>query len=348
MKRSDLLKRLYLTGVGILLATAGIAQTHNTYTNPLRTADGKMIRVADPFVFRYDSLYYMTGTTRQNSGFDCYSSPDLVHWTFLGEAYTKPEGHPGTGGFWAPEVFVYRGKFYMTYSSYNPKTRIMLTSLAVADSPEGPYRDLYSPWFDFGYSAIDCHIFQDDDPERSLYLFFSRNTSRPGISIGQNYVVRLKDDLSGTMGAPEIVVEADQPWEMVDWESNRATEGAFVFKYNGKYYMTYSANNTGYEYYGVGYATADHPMGPWTKAEENPILATDLSRGVSSPGHNSIVFSPDSTERFIIYHRHADPEGARPSFDRVVCIDRLVIDSVGRLRVVGPTSTPQPMPSGVH
>lgn len=99
MKRSDLLKRLYLTGVGILLATAGIAQTHNTYTNPLRTADGKMIRVADPFVFRYDSLYYMTGTTRQNSGFDCYSSPDLVHWTFLGEAYTKPEGHPGTGGF---------------------------------------------------------------------------------------------------------------------------------------------------------------------------------------------------------------------------------------------------------
>ena len=224
----------------------------------------------------------------------------------------------------------------------------MLTSLAVADSPEGPYRDLYSPWFDFGYSAIDCHIFQDDDPEGSLYLFFSRNTSRPGISIGQNYVVRLKDDLSGTMGAPEIVVEADQPWEMVDWESNRATEGAFVFKYNGKYYMTYSANNTGYEHYGVGYATADHPMGPWTKAEENPILATDLSRGVSSPGHNSIVFSPDSTERFIIYHRHADPEGARPSFDRVVCIDRLVIDSVGRLRVVGPTSTPQPMPSGVH
>ncbi len=137
MKRSDLLKRLYLTGVGILLATAGIAQTHNTYTNPLRTADGKMIRVADPFVFRYDSLYYMTGTTRQNSGFDCYSSPDLVHWTFLGEAYTKPEGHPGIGGFWAPEVFVYRGKFYMTYSSYNPKTRIMLTSLAVADSPRG-------------------------------------------------------------------------------------------------------------------------------------------------------------------------------------------------------------------
>ena len=106
--------------------------------------------------------------------------------------------------------------------------------------------------------------------------------------------------------------------------------------------MTYSANNTGYEHYGVGYATADHPMGPWTKAAENPVLATDLSRGVSSPGHNSIVFSPDSTERFIVYHRHADPEGERPSFDRVV------IDSSSRLRVVGPTSTPQPLPSGTH
>ena len=110
--------------------------------------------------------------------------------------------------------------------------------------------------------------------------------------------------------------------------------------------MTYSANNTGYEHYGVGYAVADDPMGPWVKAPENPIMTTDMSRDVSSPGHNSIAFSPDSTERFIVYHRHADPRVEKPSFDRVVCIDRLVIDPDGRLRVVGPTSTPQPMPSG--
>ena len=67
--------------------------------------------------------------------------------------------------------------------------------------------------------------------------------------------------------------------------------------------MTYSANNTGYSHYGVGYATAKHPLGPWLKADENPILTTDLSKGVSSPGHNSIVASPDGSEMFIVYHR---------------------------------------------
>lgn len=340
------MKRMLLAAGALLLTFAGALQAQHTYTNPLRTADGEPLRVADPFVFRVDSLYYLTGTTRQGSGFDCYTSPDMVHWTFRGEAYTKPEGHYGTGSFWAPEVFQHDGKFYMTYSAYDPQSRLLLSSLAVADRPEGPYRDLYAPWFNFGYSAIDCHIFRDDDPEGSLYLYFSRNTSRPGFSMGQNYVVRLKSDLSGTIGAPELAVEADQPWEKVNWDVNRGDEGAFVFKHGGKYYMTFSANNTGYEHYGVGYAVADDPMGPWIKAEENPIMTTDLSRGVSSPGHNSIAFSPDGTERFIVYHRHTDPHVKKPSFDRSVCIDRLVIDPDGRLRVEGPSSSPQPMPSG--
>ena len=121
-----------------------------------------------------------------------------------------------------------------------------------------------------------------------------------------------------------------------------------MIRRNGTYYMTYSANNTGYSHYGVGYATAKHPLGPWLKADENPILTTDLSKGVSSPGHNSIVASPDGSEMFIVYHRHADPEGTRPSFDRVVCIDRIFVDRQGRLKVQGPTSTPQPMPSGAE
>lgn len=49
-----------------------------------------MVRVADPFVYRHGGVYYLIGTTRQHNGFDCYTSPDLVHWTFAGAAYTKP------------------------------------------------------------------------------------------------------------------------------------------------------------------------------------------------------------------------------------------------------------------
>ena len=108
--------------------------------------------------------------------------------------------------------------------------------------------------------------------------------------------------------------------------------------------MTYSANDTGYEYYGVGVAVADAPLGPWVKYEDNPLMTTDMEKGVSSPGHNSIVESPDGSEMFVVYHRHTDADGPRPSYDRMVCIDRMRIDRDGKLRIDGPTVTPQPMP----
>jgi hypothetical protein len=103
-------------------------------------------------------------------------------------------------------------------------------------------------------------------------------------------------------------------------------------------------NHTAFAQYGIGYATADKPLGPWVKAGENPIAATNLDIGVSGPGHNSITRSPDGKEIFIIYHTHADPQ--KPSGNRVMNIDRLHFTESGQLRIKGPTRSPQPMPSG--
>ena len=213
---------------------SGTAVARQGYTNPVRDSNGDMVRVADPFVYRHDGVYYLIGTTRQHNGFDCYTSPDLVHWTFAGAAYTKPDGHYGSGSFWAPEVKYYNGKFYLTYSAYNPANRKLLSSLAVSDRPEGPYKDLYAPWFDFGYSAIDCHLFVDRDKAHTPYLFFSRNTSIPGFASGENYVVQLTPDLSGFVGRPQMISQASQEWEMVDWAHCRGNEGPFVFYHKGR------------------------------------------------------------------------------------------------------------------
>ena len=35
---------------------------------------------------------------------------------------------------------------------------------------KGPYEDLHAPWFDQGYSAIDSHIFVDDEGGRAIYM----------------------------------------------------------------------------------------------------------------------------------------------------------------------------------
>ena len=313
-------------GVGRVLQI-GIAKT---YTNPVGETP---IHMGDPFVLQHGGRYYLFGTNASNEGFKCWESTDLVHWTPKGWAYQETDDSWAKSHYWAPEVKEYRGKFYMTYSAMPKKadTPRLLIALAVSDKPEGPYKDLHAPWFDFGYSAIDGHIFVDDDGKP--YLYFSRNGVQDGYSFGIIYGVALADDLSKPVGEAVKLMEADQPWEKVRYAENRCNEGAFVLKHKGRYYMTYSANHTGFPHYGIGYATADKPLGPWVKAEENPIAATNLDIGVSGPGHSSITRSPDGKELFIVYHSHADPK--KPSGERVVNIDRLEFDEDGSSRSRG-------------
>ena len=97
------------------------------------------------------------------------------------------------------------------------------------------------------------------------------------------YGVELKPDFSGVMGEP--ILQLRPPVTMDDkqaeWESRsvtsrevnrRWTEGSFIFKNGDTYYMMYSANYFGGKNYAVGYATSKNPLGPFTKASNNPVL----------------------------------------------------------------------------
>lgn len=112
---------IYATGCLCCLSLAGTSCATGeepVYDNPLRTSAGDTVRLADPFVYESDGLYYMTGTTAsaEASGFDYYVSSDLVAWEYGGPLFRKSPAHFGAGAFWAPEVERYEGRFYMTYS----------------------------------------------------------------------------------------------------------------------------------------------------------------------------------------------------------------------------------------
>jgi GH43 family beta-xylosidase len=85
-------------------------------------------------------------------------------------------------------------------------------------------------------------------------------------------------------------------------------------------------------------------MGPWEKPRENPLIQKDTVLGVYGPGHNSITFSPDKKELFIVYHTHVSEKDK----NRVVNIDRMIIDKEGKLKILGPTRNLQPLPSGAE
>jgi len=338
----DQAKRLQeIAWAAVKMSPQGEMHGKAPYTNPVGDTP---LHMGDPFVIQHEGRYYLFGTNASNEGFKCWESTDLVHWVEKGWAYREADDSWAKSHYWAPEVKFHRGKFYMTYSAMSKiggQSRLLI-ALAVSDKPEGPYRDLHAPWFDYGYSAIDGHIFVDDDG--NSYLYFSRNGVQDGYSFGIIYGVALADDLSKPIGEPVKLMEADQPWEKVRYAENRCNEGAFVLKHGGRYYMSYSANHTGFPHYGIGYATAEKPLGPWVKAAENPIAATNVDFGVSGPGHSGVTQSPDGKEMFIVYHTHADAE--KPSDDRVVNIDRMGFDESGKLKITGPTRSPQPMPSG--
>lgn len=321
-----LLKMKYIFGFCLLLFASCIKREHPV--NPLM-CNGEPIILGDPFMYQHDGRYYLTGTYgTMNYGFPCYISDDMIHWEFNGMLWEKNENSWASEAFWAPEVKYYDGKFYLTYSGLSKSGIGLRIALAVSNRPEGPFTDLYAPWFDFGFGAIDGHIFTDGGRP---YLFFSMNGAKDGYSFGIIYGVQLAKDLSAPVGDTIRLLEASQPWEKVNWEHNRCNEGPFVFKYHDTYYMTYSGNHTFEPNYGVGYATASSPLGVWTKASENPIAGKDTALNITGIGHNSLLPTARADEMMIIYHTHADP--AHPENQkRYANIGLLKIDKNGKLK----------------
>jgi beta-xylosidase len=318
-----------------------------TYTNPVAQ------NLPDPFVIYYHGNYYAYGTNAPGEGYRVLVSPDLVHWTDRGFAFHKTAKSWGRENFWAPCVIEREGKFYLFYSSVGPvdggKRTSHRISVARADSPLGPFVDLKAPLLDIGKAVIDAQVTIDPDDPSKAYLYFaldmSENLRPDGRRESDLYVVQLSSDFMHVMGKPALCTKPDQSWEGDTKTEDCWNEGPFVFKHNKTWIMMYSARGFFDPNYSLGYATSASPMGPFVKAAENPILKkTDV---VSGPGHNSVIASPDGRELFCCYHIHHNLEGGHA---RDLAIDRMQIidepDGSVRLKIIGPTRTPQPMPSG--
>ena len=349
----------------------------SSFSNPLQVAFG------DPYVLHTNGRYYMYGTGGvARPGFAAYSSADLVHWQPEGQVYfsDNKNGWGDTtakwgGAYWAPEVYEVKGKYYLFYSAQwklNPgkEEENFRIGVAVADKPTGPFFDLSAhPLFDPGYPTIDANVFFDTNGK--CYLYYSRVAYNHPVKsevatwakkkgwykeIEESWVygVELKPDFSGVTGKPTLILRP--PVSMKDkqseWESRsvtaqevnrRWTEGSVTFKKGGTYYIMYSANHFGGQFYAIGYATATSPLGPYKKAANNPVLQKNTDKGglVSGTGHNSITYSPDGKEMFCVYHGRTAATGE----DRVVFIDRMTVKD-GKIIIAGPTTTPQKMPSG--
>ncbi|HHV87094.1 MAG TPA: family 43 glycosylhydrolase [Petrimonas sp.] len=251
------------------------------------------VSLADPFILLHEDVYYAYGT-HSNDGIEVFTSNDLKTWRKAEKLALHRDDSYGEKWFWAPEVYLVNGKFYMYYSAQEHMC------VAVSDSPLGPFKQTVQKPMLENEKNIDNSLFIDDNG--TPYLFFDRFND--GLNI---WVAELEPDLM-TIKTETLhpCIHVSQEWEEV-WP--RVNEGAFVIKRNGVYYMTYSANSYESPFYGIGCATATDIMGEWTKYPHNPVL--QKPGNLVGVGHSSMFTDKKGSLR-IVFHAHRDASSIHP------------------------------------
>jgi beta-xylosidase len=277
---------------------------------------------ADPDGVIFGGRYWIYPTYSapydEQTRLDAFSSPDLVHWT-------KHERVLDTGGvawarraLWAPAAVERKGKYYLFFAANDIQSDQELGGIgvAVADRPEGPFKDLLGEplvgRFVNGAQPIDQSVFLDRDGQ--YYLIYG----------GWSHcnIARLKDDFTGFLPFPDgSTFKEITPRSYV--------EGPYMLRRKDKYYLMWSEGGWTGPSYSVAYAMADSPTGPFQRIgkilEQDPAVATGA-------GHHSVIQLPEEDAWYIVYHRR--PLGETDRNHRVTCVDRMEFDAGGLIKPV--------------
>ena len=314
------MKKILLASLYSFLILNGFAQVKTdsiTSGNPLFKG-----WYADPEAAVFNKQYwiYPTFSAPYNKQvfFDAFSSPDLIHWTKHSRILDTAAVKWARRALWAPSVVEKKGKYYFFFGANDIQNNKEYGGIgvAVADRPEGPYKDhLGKPLIDSfinGAQPIDQFAFKDRDG--TYYLLYGGWRHCNIAQLNENFTgfVPMKD---GTV-VKEITPEG-------------FVEGAFMLWRKGKYYFMWSEGGWTGPDYRVAYATSDSPFGPFKKI--GIILQQDTSIA-NGAGHHSVINLPGTDEWFIVYHRR--PMTEKDGNSRETCIERMYFDKAGFIQPV--------------
>lgn len=291
----------------------------------LKTKD---IHMRDPFVLPVfeQGKYYLYGTTDENCwvgpfvGFDAFASEDLKNWSGPFPAFRPPLRFWTDRNFWAPEVFVYQGKYFM-FASFKAEGVCRGTQILAADDPIGPFvPHSDGPVTPRNWECLDG-TFYVDEHQRPWMIFCHEWVQAVD---GEIHAVRLSDDLKTAVGDPVLLFKASEaPWvrprrRVFDGIEKDAyvTDGPFMYKAsNGSLLMLWSSIGANGYTMGVAKSTTGSILGPWVQIAQ-PIFEQD--------GGHGMIFKTFSSRLMITVHTPNKTPLERPVFVEVRETDGLL------------------------
>ncbi|WP_312697643.1 MULTISPECIES: glycoside hydrolase family 43 protein [Sphingobacterium] len=273
---------------------------------------------ADPEGIIYNNEYWIFPTYsapyEEQIKFDAFSSKDFVNWKKHPNILDNTEVKWANKAMWAPSVIQKDGKYYFFFGANDVhEGEIGGIGVAVADKPEGPYKDLIGkPLINdivHGAQPIDQFVFRDKDGQH--YMFYG--------GWGHCNVVKLSDDFKSLVPFEDGTIYKEVTPE-------NYTEGPFMFIKDNKYYFMWSEGGWTGPDYKVAYAISDTPFGPFERI--GTVLQPDPKIAYGA-GHHSVIKIPNEDKYYMVYHRRPlDKKGAN---ERETCIDEMKFDKDGKI-----------------
>ena len=288
--------------------TSGNPLFEGWYADPEAQIFGKTYWIYPTYSAKYRDQVFM----------DAFSSKDLITWKKHERIIDTLSIKWANKAIWAPSITKKEGKYYLFFGANDIQSDKELGGIgvAVADKPEGPFKDhIGKPLVAQFYNKaqpIDQFVFKDKDGQ--YYLIYG----------GWSHcnIAKLNKDFTGFVAYPD-----GSTFKEITPEGY--VEGSFMFIRNGKYYFMWSEGGwTGPNYY-VAYAMADSPLGPFKRIgrilNQDPLIATGA-------GHHSVMQNPKTKQYYIVYHRR--PLGEKDGNHRVTCIEEMSFDENGFINPV--------------
>jgi Beta-xylosidase len=277
------------------------------YKNPVIN-----VSLPDPTIVRSSNKSFYLYATEDIRNVPIYKSTDLVNLKFIGTAFTdktRPDFEP-KGGIWAPDINIINGHYVMYYamSVWGGEWSCGI-GVAVADNPEGPFKDL-GLLFRSNTIGVQNSIdpFYIDDNGKK-FLFWGSFRGIYGIELSA-------DGLSMKHGVEKKQI------------AGTAYEGTYIHKKDGYYYL-FASTGTCCEGLKSTYQTvvgrSKNIWGPYVDKqglgmlENHHEILIHKNNFFVGTGHNSEIVTDDAGTDWIFYHgvEKADPTG------RVLLLDKV-------------------------